>query len=41
MSTCGGCRGVGCYDGTMNAEEKVSDDNFKYYGNLFEKIFSS
>ena len=40
MSTCGGCRGINCYNGTIDREENVFNNNFENYDNLFEKLFN-
>ena len=36
---CSGCCGTGCYNGTVDIEEHVSDDDIEKYDNLFEKFF--
>ena len=40
MSACGGCRGINCYNGTIEKDKNVFNDNFENYDNLFEKIFN-
>ena len=39
-STCGGCFAIGCYNGTMDIEKNVSNDDIENYNNLFEKFIS-
>ena len=40
MSACGGCRGINCYNGTIERDKNVFNENFENYDNLFEKIFN-
>ena len=35
---CSGSCGIGCYNGTVDIEENVSDDDIEKYDNLFEKF---
>ena len=39
VSACVGCCGVGYYNGTVDIEENISDDDIENYDNLFEKFF--
>ena len=39
MSVCGGCYGIVCYNGTVDAEENVSDDDIGNDDNFLEKLF--
>ena len=39
LSACGGCRGIGCYNGTADTKGYVSDDHLENYCNLFENSF--
>ena len=39
MSACRGCCGIGCYNGKVDIEEDVSDNDIENYDHLFEKFF--
>ena len=39
VSACGGCCGISCYNGTVDTEENLSNDDFEnYIICLFEKF---